>query len=103
MKEKEKNFCDKYLICSENKTKNDTNFATILKEQNGKTRRRKTRRRKMIFLAESCGFSFRKSLFQVDFPLCPNNASVADEHTDLRQTSNVYEHGAKALQVNFLR
>lgn len=63
MNVKVSNFCDKYLTCSENKTKTDIEFATNRKLQKGKGADAKTPTQKEIFLAKAITFIFETGCF----------------------------------------
>ena len=94
MNVKVSNFCDKYLTCSENKTKTDIEFATNRKLQKGKCADAKTPTQKEILLAKSITFIFETSCF-CSFQEC------AKKNTQATKIQHVGEPAASAFQKNF--
>ena len=94
MNVKVSNFCDKYLTCSENKTKIDIEFATNRKLQKGKCADAKTPTQKEIYLAKAITFMFETSCL-CSFQEC------AKKTTQAFKNQNVGEPVASAFQKNF--
>lgn len=93
MNVKVSNFCDKYLTCSENKTKTDIEFATNQKLEKGKCADAKTPTQKEIFLAKAITLIFETNCF------CAVT-ECAEKTTQATKIQNVEEPVASIFQKN---